>query len=39
MFIPVGTHSQAILQVDKDEEGEVTIKELMGVMVRCRVAL
>jgi protein-L-isoaspartate(D-aspartate) O-methyltransferase len=34
MFIPVGTESQVILQVDKDEQGKVTQKELMGVMVR-----
>lgn len=34
MFIPVGTKDQAVLQVDKDEEGNVTKKELFGVMVR-----
>lgn len=34
MFIPVGTHSQYIFQVDKDAEGEVTQKEVMGVSVR-----
>lgn len=34
MFIPVGTFSQQILQIDKDENGRVTKKELMGVMVR-----
>lgn len=34
MFIPVGTHSQAVLQVDKHEDGSVTKKELFGVMVR-----
>lgn len=33
MFIPVGTDSQVILQVDKDEQGNVTKKELMDVMV------
>ncbi|EGG12475.1 uncharacterized protein MELLADRAFT_115018 [Melampsora larici-populina 98AG31] len=31
MFIPVGTDSQAVFQVDKDEKGEVTIKELYNV--------
>lgn len=34
MFIPVGTHSQAVLQVDKHEDGSVTKKELFGVVVR-----
>lgn len=34
MFIPVGTINQAILQVDKDEHGTVTTKELFDVMVR-----
>ena len=34
MFIPVGTFTQEILQVDKDENGKITKKELMGVMVR-----
>ncbi|KAH7909162.1 protein-L-isoaspartate O-methyltransferase [Hygrophoropsis aurantiaca] len=32
MFIPVGTVSQQILQVDKDAHGKVTGKELMGVI-------
>ncbi|EIM88976.1 protein-L-isoaspartate O-methyltransferase [Stereum hirsutum FP-91666 SS1] len=32
MFIPVGTHSQAVLQVDKHEDGSVTKKELFGVV-------
>ncbi|EJU02468.1 protein-L-isoaspartate O-methyltransferase [Dacryopinax primogenitus] len=32
MFIPVGTNEQAIIQVDKDEQGAVTMKELFGVM-------
>ena len=32
MVIPVGTSSQALLQVDKDKEGKVDIKELSGVM-------
>ncbi|KAH9823416.1 protein-L-isoaspartate O-methyltransferase [Melampsora americana] len=31
MFIPVGIDSQAVFQVDKDEKGEVTIKELYNV--------
>jgi protein-L-isoaspartate(D-aspartate) O-methyltransferase len=31
MFIPVGTYSQVIIQVDKDTEGNVTQKELMDV--------
>lgn len=34
MFIPVGMHSQAVLQVDKHEDGSVTKKELFGVRVR-----
>jgi hypothetical protein len=34
MFIPVGEFSQDIIQVDKDENGNVTQKELFGVMVR-----
>ncbi|KAG1728448.1 protein-L-isoaspartate O-methyltransferase [Suillus lakei] len=32
MFIPVGTFAQQIMQVDKDENGKVTKKNLMGVM-------
>jgi protein-L-isoaspartate(D-aspartate) O-methyltransferase len=32
MFIPVGTASQHIWQVDKDANGEVTQKKLMGVV-------
>ncbi|TCD66913.1 hypothetical protein EIP91_000752 [Steccherinum ochraceum] len=32
MFIPVGTYSQAVYQVDKDEDGNVTEQELFGVM-------
>ncbi|KAG2136705.1 protein-L-isoaspartate O-methyltransferase [Suillus clintonianus] len=32
MFIPVGTFAQQIVQVDKDEKGNVTKKNLMGVM-------
>lgn len=34
MFIPVGTHDQRIVVIDKDEKGEVSEKELFGVMVR-----
>lgn len=34
MFIPVGDLSQDILQVDKDEEGNVTRKKLFAVSVR-----
>ncbi len=33
MFIPVGTHAQQILQVDKDESGNVTETPLLDVMV------
>lgn len=33
MFIPVGTSSQVILQVDKDAEGKVTQQRLLDVMV------
>ena len=33
MFIPIGTHSQAVRQIDKDENGHVTEKELFGVLV------
>lgn len=36
MFIPVGVYNQAVWQVDKDSHGEVTKKELMGVMVSDR---
>ncbi|RDX43098.1 Pcmt1-prov protein [Lentinus brumalis] len=32
MFIPVGTHAQQILQVDKDESGNVTETPLLDVM-------
>lgn len=32
MFIPVGTDIQSILQVDKDEKGNVTKTKLFGVM-------
>ena len=33
MFIPVGTSTQVIWQVEKDVNGKVTNKEIMGVMV------
>jgi len=33
MFIPVGTHIQAIWQVEKDAKGKVSKKELMDVTV------
>lgn len=33
MFIPVGTHEQAIWKVDKDAQGKVTKEMLMGVRV------
>ena len=36
MFIPVGTDSQSVLQVDKDEKGNVTKTKLFGVMVSIR---
>ncbi|KZV98155.1 protein-l-isoaspartate o-methyltransferase [Exidia glandulosa HHB12029] len=32
MFIPVGTDTQEVVQVDKDAEGNVTKKTLFGVM-------
>jgi len=32
MFIPVGTISQEIIQVDKDENGHVSKKPLFGVI-------
>ncbi|TFK93339.1 Pcmt1-prov protein [Polyporus arcularius HHB13444] len=32
MFIPVGTHAQQILQVDKDESGNVTETPLLDVL-------
>ncbi|RIA92053.1 O-methyltransferase [Glomus cerebriforme] len=32
LFIPVGSYSQSIYQIDKDENGNVTQKEIMGVM-------
>ena len=35
MIIPVGTYSQRLMQVDKDATGEITQKDLFGVVVRC----
>ncbi|CAI2185123.1 4345_t:CDS:2 [Funneliformis geosporum] len=32
LFVPVGVQSQSIYQIDKDENGKITRKELMGVM-------
>jgi protein-L-isoaspartate O-methyltransferase len=34
MFIPVGTFMQFIEQVDKDAEGNLTSRKVMGVRVR-----
>jgi len=34
MFIPVGTFMQFIEQIDKDENGRLTRKKVMGVRVR-----
>lgn len=34
MIIPVGTYSQRLMQVDKDATGEITQKDLFGVVVR-----
>lgn len=34
MIIPVGTYSQRLVQVDKDAQGEVTHRDLFGVVVR-----
>lgn len=33
MFIPVGTYTQYIEQIDKDENGKITTKKIMGVSV------
>jgi len=33
MFIPVGNHTQYIEQIDKDEQGNVETKRIMGVRV------
>ncbi|KAH9962985.1 protein-L-isoaspartate O-methyltransferase-domain-containing protein [Russula dissimulans] len=32
MIIPVGTHSQRLMQVDKDAQGKITQKDLFGVV-------
>jgi len=32
LFIPVGSHNQRLLQIDKDENGKVTQKDLFGVV-------
>jgi len=32
MIIPVGTYSQRFVQVDKDARGQVTQKDLFGVV-------
>jgi protein-L-isoaspartate(D-aspartate) O-methyltransferase len=37
MFIPVGEDTQSVWQVDKDEHGNVTKKQLFGVMVGVRI--
>jgi len=34
MIIPVGTYSQKLMQVDKDAEGQITQRDLFGVVVR-----
>ena len=34
LFIPVGTALQEVIQVDKDDRGNVHEKRLFGVMVR-----
>jgi protein-L-isoaspartate(D-aspartate) O-methyltransferase len=34
LFIPVGTVNQRLLQIDKDEDGNITHKDLFGVIVR-----
>lgn len=34
LFIPVGISSQKLVQLDKDEEGNITQKDLFGVIVR-----
>ena len=36
LFIPVGVASQTIIQIDKQADGTVVKKELMGVMVGLR---
>jgi len=32
MIIPVGTYSQRLMQVDKDEQGKITQRDLFGVV-------
>lgn len=39
MFIPVGTHSQSIIQVDKDDNGTVTRQKIMDVRVSAQFTL
>ncbi len=39
LVIPVGTDSQRLMQVDKDARGEITQKDLFGVVVRRPVPL
>jgi protein-L-isoaspartate O-methyltransferase len=34
MIIPVGTYSQKLMQVDKDAQGQITQRDLFGVVVR-----
>jgi protein-L-isoaspartate(D-aspartate) O-methyltransferase len=34
MVIPVGTYSQRLMQVDKDARGQITQRDLFGVVVR-----
>ena len=34
MIIPVGTYSQRLVQVDKDADGQITERDLFGVVVR-----
>lgn len=33
MFIPVGTHTQHIEQIDKDGNGDITRQKIMAVSV------
>ena len=39
MFIPVGSFTQYIEQIDKDAEGNIHTKKVMGVRVSFRVIL
>jgi protein-L-isoaspartate O-methyltransferase len=34
MIIPVGTYTQKLMQVDKDAQGQITQRDLFGVVVR-----